>query len=80
MASLERSRKAGVKPPFYPGHAYSRGTGLPNCRIFIVVDDVGAAMVPGAIILATTLGFCSLGLDVARRVVPYGRSAHSSLV
>jgi hypothetical protein len=41
----------------------------------------GAAMVQGIIILATlTPGFRSLGLGAARRVVLYGRSAHSSLV
>jgi hypothetical protein len=38
-------------------------------------------MVQGIIILATlTPGFRSLGLGAARRVVLYGRSAHSSLV
>jgi hypothetical protein len=46
-----------------------------------MMDDVGAAMVPGAIIRATsTLGFRSLGLDTTYRVVPYGKSVHSSLV
>jgi hypothetical protein len=81
VASLERSHKAWVKPAFYLGrvNAYSRGP-LSNCRVFIVVDAVGVAMVPGAIIPATpTPGFHSLGLGAARRVVPRGRSAHSGL-
>jgi hypothetical protein len=43
-----------------------------------MVDDVGAAMVLGAIIWDTpTPGFCSLGLGATRRVVPCGRFAHS---
>jgi hypothetical protein len=43
MASLGRSRRAMVKPPFYPGcgHTYLWGLGLPNCLAFIMVDDVG---------------------------------------
>jgi hypothetical protein len=54
---------------------------LPNYRVFIVVDDMGAPMVLGAIIRATlTLGFRSLRLDVAHRVVPYGMSTHSDTV
>jgi hypothetical protein len=83
VASLGRSRKARVKPAFYLGwvHAYSRGPELPDCHVFIVVDDTRAAMVPGAIIPATpTPGFCSLGLGAARRVVPCERSAQSGLV
>jgi hypothetical protein len=46
--------------------------GLPCCLLFTVVDDVGVAMVPGVIILATpTLGLLSLGLGTTHRVVPY---------
>jgi hypothetical protein len=46
-----------------------------------MVDDMGAAMVQGAIIRDTlTPGFRSLGLDVDHRVVSYERSAHSGLV
>jgi hypothetical protein len=55
--------------------------GLPGCCLFIVVDDVGAAMVRGAIFRATlTPSFRSLGLDMDRRVVPCGRYAHPNLV
>jgi hypothetical protein len=57
------------------------GPGLPGYRIFIVVDDVGATMVLGAINRATpTLGFRSLGLGATCCVVPCGRSVHSGLV
>ena len=83
MASLGRSRKARVKPVFYLGwvHTYSRGLELPDCCVFIVVDDTGATMVLGAIIPATpTPGFCSLGLGAARRIVPCERFAQSGLV
>jgi hypothetical protein len=49
---------------------YLQGLGLPGCRVFIVVDDAGAVMVPGTIISATlTPSFRSLGLGVACRVV-----------
>jgi hypothetical protein len=45
------------------------------------MDDVGAAMVIGAIISATsTPGFRSMGLGAAHRVVPCERSAHSGIV
>jgi hypothetical protein len=83
MASLRRSRKARVKLVFYLrwSHTYSWGPGLPGCLVFTMADDMGAAMVPGVIIMATpTPGLRSLGLGVARRVVPYGRSAYSGLV
>jgi hypothetical protein len=57
------------------------GLGLPGCHVFIVVDDVGVAMVLGAIIRAMpALGFGSLGLGAALRVVPFERSTHSGLV
>jgi hypothetical protein len=57
------------------------GLGLPGYCVFIVVDDVGAMMVLGAIIRAKlTPGFHSLGLGATCRVVPCGRSAHSGLV
>jgi hypothetical protein len=50
---------------------YSCGPGLSGYLVFIVVADVGAVMVLGAIILATpTPGFHSLGLGAARHVVP----------
>lgn len=46
------------------------GPGLPDCLVFTVADDVGAAMVPFVIIMVTpTPGLRSLGLVVARRVV-----------
>jgi hypothetical protein len=64
MASLGRSRKARVKPTFYAGwsHAYSWGPGLTVCLVFIVVDDMGAVMVRGVIIMATlTPSLRSLG-------------------
>jgi hypothetical protein len=83
VASFGRSHKAKVKPVFYLGwsHVSSWGLGLPGCLVFIVVDGVGAAMVPGIIIMVTpTHGLRTLGLDIARRVVPYGRSVYSSLV
>jgi hypothetical protein len=43
VASMGRSRKARVKPVFYPrwSHAYSWGLGLPSCLVFAIVDDVG---------------------------------------
>jgi hypothetical protein len=43
VTSLGRNRKARAKPGFYLGlvHGYSRGPGLPGCRVFIMVDDVG---------------------------------------
>jgi hypothetical protein len=68
---------------FHPlwSHTYSCGPGLSDCLAFTVVDDVGAVMVLGVIILATPIpGLCSLGLGAARRVVPYEISTHSSLV
>ena len=71
------------KTVFYLGwsHAYSWGSGLSGYLIFTIVDDVVAAMVPDAIIMATlTLSLCSLGLDATRRVVPCGRFAHLGLV
>jgi hypothetical protein len=81
--SLRRIRKARVKPAFYRGwsHAYSWGPGLPSSLVFSVTEDLGAAMVPDVIIMATpTPGLCSLGLGAARRVVPCRRSAYSGLV
>jgi hypothetical protein len=52
-----------------------------DCLVFTVADDVGAAMVPGVIIMATsTLGLRSLGLGATRRIVPCGMSAYSVLV
>jgi hypothetical protein len=83
MAFLGRSRKARVKLAFYPGwhHLYSWGPWFPICLVFTMADDVGVAMVLGAIIMATpTLGLCSLGHDATRRVVPCRRSTHSGLV
>jgi hypothetical protein len=63
------------------GNEYSWGPGLPSYCVFIVADDVGAAMVLGVIIPATsTPSFRSLGLGVAHCVVPCGRSAHLGLV
>ena len=62
---MGRSRKARVKPVFYPGwsHAYSWGLGLPTCLVFAIMDDVGAAMVPCIIIMAMpTPGLRSMGL------------------
>jgi hypothetical protein len=60
---------------------YSWGLGLPGCRVFIVVDNMGAVMVPCAIILATLApSFSSQGLSTTYHVAPYGRSAHSGLV
>jgi hypothetical protein len=57
------------------------GPMLYDCLVFTIADDVGAVMVPGVIILATlTPSFHSLGLSVACRVVPYGKSSHSGLV
>jgi hypothetical protein len=48
---------------------------LPGYHVFIVVDDVGATMVSGAIIRAMlTPGFRSLGLGEACRVVSCKRS------
>jgi hypothetical protein len=42
------------------------GSGLSGCRVFIVVDDAGVAMAPGAIISAMpTPDFRSLGLGAA---------------
>jgi hypothetical protein len=83
VPSLGRSHKKRVKIAFYLGwsHTCSWGLGLLDCLVFTVADDVGAAMAPGIIILATsTHGLHSLGLGAARRVVSYGRSTHSSLV
>jgi hypothetical protein len=56
MASLRMSRKARVKLVFCPGwsHTYSWGLGLPVCLVFTMADDVGATMVQGIIILATS--------------------------
>jgi hypothetical protein len=46
-----------------------------------MVDDVGATMILGAIVPATsTPGFRSLGLGAAHRLVLCERSAHSDLV
>jgi hypothetical protein len=43
VASLGRSRKAGVKLAFYLGwsHAYSWGSRLPDYLVFTMADDVG---------------------------------------
>jgi hypothetical protein len=83
VASLGRSHKAGVKPAFYPRVSPRVLVGLGAAwlsRVF-VVDDVGAAMVSGAIIRATPIpGFHSMGLGVARCVVICKRSVHSALV
>jgi hypothetical protein len=83
VASLGRSRKAGVKLVFYLGwsHAYSWGSRLPDYLVFTMADDVGATMVPYIIITATsTPGLRSLGLGATRQIVPYGRSVYSGLV
>jgi hypothetical protein len=72
---LGRSRKARVKPAFYPGwsHAYSWVPGLSGCLVFIVADAVRAMIVLSVNILATpTPGLHSMGLGAARRVVPVG--------
>jgi hypothetical protein len=54
---------------------------MPSWLVFIVVDDVGAVMVSGVIIMATlTPGLLSLGFNMACLVVPCGRSTHSDLV
>jgi hypothetical protein len=59
-------------------HSFSSlGLGLPSYHVFIVMDDVGAAMVFGSTIRATsTSGFRSLGLSMAHRVVLCRNSAH----
>jgi hypothetical protein len=60
-------------------HACSWAPGSPNCLIFFMADGAGRGS--SAIICAMpTPDLRSLGLDAARRVVPYQRSAHSSLV
>jgi hypothetical protein len=58
-----------------------RAIGLPSCLMFPVANDVGAAMASGIIILTIPIpSLRSLGLDVARRIVPCGRSTYSGLV
>jgi hypothetical protein len=64
---------------FYPrwSHAYSWGPGLSGCLIFTLVDEVGAAMVPGVIIMATSTPVLHrLGFGAAHRVAPRGRCAY----
>jgi hypothetical protein len=56
VAFLRRSHKATVKLVFLPllePHILM-GPRLSGCLVFTVADDVGAAMVPSVIILATS--------------------------
>jgi hypothetical protein len=55
------------------------GPGSPDCLVFFMAEGSGRG--PSAIICAmSTPDLRSLGLDAARRVVPYQRDAHSGLV